>query len=324
MSARIARGGPPQRARTSGRAPVRGGGQQKRKGNAQSQALPDAVRRLSWWVFTFMLLALGVALLLVLRIPQMIGNTVGEAVGEAGFAVKRVEIKGLDHMERLPVYNIALDQPSMAMPLIDLEGTRQRLLKFGWVREARVSRRLPDTLVVDIVERRPAAIWQYNRQLSLIDMDGVVLEPVRLDKMPDLPLVIGPAANQHAAELARLIEAAPQLKPVIAGASWIGGRRWDVRFHSGETLALPEGEQAAKKALAHFARMDQATQLLGRGYPRFDMRIPGKFIVRVSSQPGGAVPSAPQAAPAAPPPPPPAAAPAATRSSPPVDPTTTI
>jgi cell division protein FtsQ len=151
-----------------------------------------------------------------------------------------------------------------------------------------------------------------------------VLEPVKLEAMPDLPLVIGPAANRHAAELSRLVDAAPQLKPIIAGATWIGGRRWDIRFHSGETLALPEGEQAAQKALARFASMDKATQLLGRGYPRFDMRIPGKFIVRVSSQPGGAVPGVgAQPAPAAPPPPPPAA-PAAAGATPAVDPRITI
>jgi cell division protein FtsQ len=252
--------------------------------------LPDAVRALSWWVFVLMLVALAAAAIVAFRVPQMIGVTVGEAIGEAGFSVKRVEIKGLERMARLPVYNVALDQESMAMPLIDLDATRQRLLRFGWVREARVSRRLPDTLVVDIIERRPAAIWQHNQQLTLIDRDGVVLEQVKLEAMPDLPIVIGPAANLHAGELDRLIAAAPQLKPVLAGATWVGGRRWDLRFQSGETLALPEGEQPAQKALVRFARMDRETQLLGRGFFRFDMRIPGKFIVRVSSVPGGTVP----------------------------------
>lgn len=314
MTARIARGSAP-RARPTGRAPARA--KNGRKSAAQSRKLPDTVRRLSWLVFFAVLFALAVAVLAAFRIPQMMGMSVGEAIGEAGFAVRRVEIKGLERMDRLPVYNVALDQQSMAMPLVDLDGTRRRLLEFGWVREARVSRRLPDTLVVDIVERRPAAIWQHNRQLALIDSDGVVLEEVRLDSMPDLPLVIGPAANHHAAELARLVAAAPQLKPIMAGATWIGGRRWDIRFQSGETLALPEGEAAAKKALAHFARMDQATQLLGRGYPRFDMRIPGKFVIRISSQPGSKVPAlAPDAPPAAP-----AAQPPADAG---VDPATTI
>jgi cell division protein FtsQ len=221
----------------------------------------------------------------------MVAGTLGEAAGQAGFSLRHVEIKGATHVPQLEVYNIAFDQPSSAMSLVDLEATRQRLLKFGWVRDARVSRRLPDTLVVDIVERRPAAIWQNDGKLALIDMEGIVLAPVKLEAMPDLPLVIGPEANRHAEDLASLIAAAPRLKPVMAGASWVGGRRWDLRFHSGEVLALPEGEGEARRALGRFAQMDQAKQLLGKGFVRFDMRIPGKFVIRVSDEPGSSVPS---------------------------------
>jgi cell division protein FtsQ len=317
MTARIARGAgasPRSRAKPAGRGKASG-----RKG-AASSAMPEAVRRLSGWILVGVLCAVAVAALLVLRVPQMIGATLGEVAGEAGFTVKHVEIKGAEHISRIDVYNIAFDQPSTAMPLIDLETTRQRLLRFGWVEDARVSRRLPDTLVVDIVERKPAAIWQNEGRLSLIDAEGIVLDKVRLDAMPDLPLLIGPAANHHAADLTRLVAAAPQLKPVMAGASWIGGRRWDLRFQSGEVIALPEGDQAAQQALARFARMDQATQLLGRGFVRFDMRIPGKFIVRVSSEPGSTIPSiAPEKPPAPPPPhvPPP-------KADPDLDPRTTI
>ena len=94
------------------------------------------------------------------------------------------------------------------MPLVNLAATRARLMRFGWIREARVSRRLPDTLVIDILERQPVAIWQNNQQLSLIDADGVVLEPVRIDHMPNLPLVIGPDANRHMAGLGALLQAA--------------------------------------------------------------------------------------------------------------------
>jgi cell division protein FtsQ len=243
-----------------------------------------------------------IALAGALRLPQMVGGTLGESVGEMGFAMKRVEIKGARHIRQLDVYNIAFDQPSNAMPLVDLEATRQRLLRFGWVRDARVSRRLPDTLVVDIVERRPAAIWQHNRKLALIDLDGVVLESVRLNAMPDLPLLIGPAANLRAGELARLTQVAPNLKPAMAGASWVGGRRWDLRFQSGEILALPEGEAAARKALAKFASMDQSVQLLGKGYVRIDMRDPKRMLIRLPGDPGSTVPEiAPDVPPASPP-----------------------
>jgi len=291
VSARIARGSSAPRSRAKPAAKSRGNSR-KGKSSGMLGTLPlqgDMVRRVSWWIFIGMIVALGLAVASALRVPDMIG----EAVGEAGFAVKRVEIKGANRVPRVQIYNVAFDQPSVAMPLVDLDYTRERLLRFGWVKEARVSRRLPDTLVVDIVERRPAAIWQHNRRLALIDAEGVVLEPVKLDAMPDLPLVIGPAANQHADELARLTDAAPSLKPMMAGATWVGGRRWDLRFQSGEVLALPEGEESAKRALTRFARMDQSGQLLGRGFVRFDMRVPGKFIVRVSREPGSTVPAAP-------------------------------
>ncbi|MEA3009326.1 MAG: cell division protein FtsQ [Sphingomonadales bacterium] len=297
MSKAISRG---SQSRGKAKAPARGKGQRGRA-VPPARALPEAVRRLSWWIFLGMMIALAGALLWALRIPQMIGGTMGESVGEMGFAMKQVDLKGAVHVRKLDVYNIAYDQPSTAMPLVDLEGTRQRLLRFGWVRDARVSRRLPDTLVVDIVERRPAAIWQYNQKLALIDMDGVVLEAVRLDAMPDLPLLIGPAANLHAAELARLTQAAPNLRPAMAGATWIGGRRWDLRFQSGEVLLLPEGEAAARKALTKFASMDQSVQLLGKGYVRIDMRDPRRMLIRLSSEPGSTVPEIAPEAPPAPP-----------------------
>ena len=251
---------------------------------------PGTGRRVAGWLLAGMAVAGLVAAIVGLRLPQLAGVALGEAIGETGFAMRRVEIKGAQRVSRLDIYNVAFDQPSMAMPLVNLEATRSRLLAFGWIKEARVHRRLPDTLVIDIVERVPAAIWQHEGALNLIDAEGIVLEPVRIEAMPELPLVIGAGANRHLGQLDALLRDAPHLRPQVAGARWIGGRRWDVRFQTGEVLALPEGEAAANRALRSFARMDQQTQLLGRGFVRFDMRIPGRFIVRVSREPGTSVP----------------------------------
>ncbi|HKT14718.1 MAG TPA: cell division protein FtsQ/DivIB [Allosphingosinicella sp.] len=295
MSARIARGSA-TRSKSRSRAPARGRpGRRPQPPALDTLPLPaETVRRVSGWLISAMFLAFALAVLVAFRVPQMAGIAIGEAIGRGGFTVHTIEPKGLNRLKPMEVYRIASHQMGRPMPLIDLEGTRQQLLRFGWVKDARVSRRFPDTLVVDIVERTPAAIWQHNRQLMLIDPEGVVLEPVDLAAMPDLPLVIGPAANQHAAELSRLIAAAPELRPIMEGATWVGGRRWDIRFHSGELLALPEGEDKAARALARFAEMDRRTQLLGRGLVRFDMRIPGKMIVRVSREPGSIVSELPE------------------------------
>jgi cell division protein FtsQ len=228
--------------------------------------------------------AVAALLLWMLGVPAMIGEAAAGLTARAGFEVKRVELRGVRNMDRLTVYAIAFDQHSMAMPAVDLEQVRAQLMRYGWIADARVSRRLPDTLVVDIVERVPAAVWQHQGRLKLIDRDGVVLADVSARALPDLPLLIGANANRHTADLARLMEKAPALKPVLAGATWIGERRWDLRFQSGETLALPEGEAAATRALVKFARMDADRRLLGRGFVRFDMRDPKRFVARVGRQ----------------------------------------
>jgi cell division protein FtsQ len=217
-------------------------------------------------------------------------------VGRAGFTVSGYQIAGINHMNRALVDEVVSDELDRAadeagaakapQPLVDVGAIRSRLLQFGWVKDARVSRRLPDTLVIDIVERTPAALWQNKGQLALIDREGVVLDRVPITKMPDLPLLIGPGANRHSKQLDALMSSVPTLKPQLASATWVGNRRWDLNFQSGETIALPEGQQAAQASLQKFAKLDRSSGMLGRGLVRIDLRIPGKMIVRLPRTPG--------------------------------------
>ena len=281
----VRRGG--GRAR-SGRTPARG-----TKGLAR--ALPPPQRSatgLARGAFLLFLLATATIALVALDIPATAARAAGTAAGQAGFAVDGYQIVGLKQMDRALVDEVVTAELSRAAEasagggkppqlLVDVDAIRANLLRYGWVEDARVSRRLPDQLVVDIVERRPAALWQNRQQLSLIDADGVVLAPVPVDRMPDLPLLIGPGANRQATALGRLLASAPTLKPQVDSATWIGQRRWNLAFTSGETLMLPEGTDTAAKALERFAKEDRRVGLLARGYRRFDLRVPGRMAVQL-------------------------------------------
>jgi cell division protein FtsQ len=247
-------------------------------------------------VFGGFVLAIAAVVLFALDIPAKAERAAGTAIGRAGFIVRGYQIAGLRHMNRAVVDEVVTDELRRATEasgtdkapeaLVDVSAIRGRLLRFGWVKDARVSRRLPDSLVIDIVERTPSALWQNQGQLALIDNEGVMLDRVAVDKMPDLPLLIGPGANGEAEELGRLMNAVPTLKPQLASATWVGGRRWDLNFQSGETVALPEGETAAKTVLVKFAKLDKSAGLLGRGILRFDLRNPGQMTVRLPRAPG--------------------------------------
>lgn len=279
MSRSVARGTPQRRPAVRRRPP------KKSLGDRLIAALPLSEAGLKRAV-TWSILGAGAAITLTAAtwfgVPAAIGTAVADTAGQAGLRVEQVDITGIKRMNRETVYAVALEEQPKAMLRVDLELIRQRLLAYGWIADAYVSRRLPDRLLIHIVEREPAAIWQNGGSLTLIDAKGVPLEPVDRNRMPDLPLVIGPGADRQEAAYQRLLAAAPALKPRVKAATWVGNRRWDLTFDTGETLALPQ--EGAAAALVKFAELDGARALLGKGWLRFDMRDPAKLVAR---KPGG-------------------------------------
>ncbi|MFC4291781.1 cell division protein FtsQ/DivIB [Sphingorhabdus arenilitoris] len=238
------------------------------------------IQRIFNWI------AIGTFLVILFFVARYFGlgaivhNQYAELAAKAGFVVTRVETSGMERVDQLKVYDIVLAEKDRAMPLVDLEKIRSDLMQYGWIKDVRVSRRLPDTLVVEIIERKPAAIWNQGGKQTLIDEAGVVLQNVPVGSVGGLMILNGENANKQAVMLAELLDEAPSLKPQIVAASWIGNRRWDLTFKTGETVALPEGEKPATKALIDFARMDGVSRLLGQDMIYFDLRDPDRAYIR--------------------------------------------
>ena len=230
-------------------------------------------------VFGAFMLAIALVVLLALDIPAKAERSAAAAVGHAGFTVSGYQIVGIVHMDRSAVDDVVTDELRRAadaagtdkapQALIDVGSIRNRLLRFGWVKDARVLRRLPDTLVIDIVERKPAALWQSQGQLALIDAEGVVLDRVPVNRMPDLPLLIGAGANAQEEQLSKLMAGVPDAE-AAARVRDVGrrpplGSQLPVRRNG---LASRRETKRREVALYKFARMDKQNGLLGRGIVR--------------------------------------------------------
>jgi cell division protein FtsQ len=240
----------------------------------------EDIQRVFTWAFIAGLAVLALAAAQYLGWTNAAYQQYAQLAARAGFQVQRVEVTGMERVDQLKVYELVLAEKDRAMPLVDIDKVRADLLEYGWIKEARVSRRLPDTLAVEIIERKPAAVWQRDGKYSLIDAEGTVLQNVGAGEAGELPVLNGTDANDHAVALNELLDKASALKAQVVGASWVGNRRWDLRFKSGETLALPEGEKAAAEALLNFARMDGIHRLLGRDLIHFDLRDPDRAYFR--------------------------------------------
>jgi cell division protein FtsQ len=212
------------------------------------------------------------------------GAEAARIAADAGFRVRHVRVTGTERMNQMTVYERALAQKDQPMPLLDLEALRAELLALPWVKDARVSRQLPDTLRIDIVERKEHAVLAKPDHLVLIDAEGHALEPISLAKAKGKLVISGPGARRMVGELDGLLDAAPALKPQVAAAEWVGNRRWNLTFKTGQLLALPEGDRAPA-ALVRFARLDGANRLLGGRVAAVDMRVEGQAAFRCKDGP---------------------------------------
>jgi cell division protein FtsQ len=227
--------------------------------------------------------AVGIAFVIanLAGVPAMAKAQVAVLASDAGFEVKHVRVTGTSRMDEQQIYARALAQKDRPMPTVELEALREELRELPWVKDARVSIQLPATLVVDIVERQPHAVLEKPNRMMLIDAEGVELEPIAKDKIGDKMVISGPGSNMQVAPLETLLAAAPALGPQIDAAEWVGNRRWNLSFKSGQVLALPEGAEASATALVKFARMDGQNRLIGGQVATFDMRSPPRIYMRV-------------------------------------------
>lgn len=213
-------------------------------------------------------------------VPALAQSQIAALASDAGFQVRRVEVRGVQHLNELKVYERALAERDRAMPLVDVGALRDELTRLSWVEDARVSRQLPDTLVIDIVERKAHAVLRKADKLVLIDATGHELEPVSPERARGKLIVSGPGAAQQVVALSSLLDAAPALKAQVREAEWVGNRRWNLTFGTGQVLALPEGDKLASGALVAFARLDGVNRLLGGRVVAFDMRAPDRIYMR--------------------------------------------
>ena len=202
-------------------------------------------------------------------------------LGKVGFRLQHVRLEGVSDGAAADVYAAAALPRNAPILGVDLEALRQRVQAVGWVKDARVVRLLPDTLVISAHERPRLAVWQLNGRAMVIDADGKPIPEADAARFPELPLVVGEGAATAAGAILPQITSRPRLAQRIDALVRVDGRRWDLRLKDGGIVQLPaSGEDAALLALD---TLDGRARLLELGFARVDLRDPDAVLVRPRS-----------------------------------------
>jgi cell division protein FtsQ len=241
----------------------------------------EQLQRIFLWLIIILALAAAWFIANISGATAMVQAQISQSAANAGFEVRHVRVSGVERMNEDRVYERVVSQRNEPMPDVDVVAIREELLELPWVKDARVSRQLPGTLAIDIVEREPHAVLQKPDHLVLVDVDGNELEPIRRTAIGERLVISGPGAVRQVRQLDDLLEAAPAIRPQVRAAEWIGNRRWNLTFKTNQLLALPQGDDEAATALVSFARLDGQNRLIGGEVTTFDMRAPPRIYMRI-------------------------------------------
>jgi cell division protein FtsQ len=199
------------------------------------------------------------------------------ATAAAGFRVNQILVTGRAHVAPAVLMahlGVRQGEPIFAVPI---DAAQKSLMEISWVKEASVTRRLPDAIIVDLTERAPAALWQYQNDISVIAQDGRVLSPEGKGAFQSLPLVVGENAPEDLPELLALLHAEPLVAQQLVSAVRIGQRRWDLHLKNDITVKLPEKDP--ELALSALVRSADNDGLLKKDIVSIDLRTPGEMVV---------------------------------------------
>lgn len=212
------------------------------------------------------------------RLVAAIGSGIDNRFGAAGFRLKTIQVQGASTLASADIVKAAQIYENQPMLGLDLKMLKARVEAVGWVKEARIVRLLPDTLVVAVVERRQLAVWQHDGRQMVIDEHGQPIPEADPARFPKLPLVVGEGGAEHAPEILPVIAQRPKLMGQMDALVRVDDRRWDVRMKDGSLIQLPA--DGVENALMQLEHLDQRSRILDLGFDRIDLRNPDVVAVR--------------------------------------------
>lgn len=122
------------------------------------------------------------------------------------FAIEQVQVEGSRRFGDAQILTMAGVQRGDNLFALDLEAAERALTNNPWIVAAHLTRRIPDTLEIQVEEHAAAALAAIDGALYLVTQDGTPIKPVAEGDETDYPVVTGVGAEALRADRDRALE----------------------------------------------------------------------------------------------------------------------
>ena len=163
--------------------------------------------------------------------------------------IKINNLKNLDKNELLVYVNKYKEKSIFLIPLKEIVNN---INKLNWIKNVKITSNYKDTLYFYLEEEEPAGVYVNNNQNILFSKSLVILEIIKNEnKYINLVKFYGKNSLYNSNDILFLLDT--NYLSNIESATYIGNRRWDIKFKNSLILKLPEYD--IKKALENYKKM---------------------------------------------------------------------
>ena len=199
---------------------------------------------------------------------------------ERGLTVRHLKVKGRQNVATetlMALINIRYGDPIL---FFDPDTVQKQLEAVDWIKQARVERHLPDTILITLNERTPQFLYQENNQLRPMDANGYLLPVDAVDRYRTLPILIGSRTPDDIRQARDIIRNHPDLLKDLKAMVRIANRRWDITLAGDLRIKLPEKDH--NLALSRLQKIQAETNILNKDLAMIDLRMDDRLIIRPS------------------------------------------
>ncbi len=193
-----------------------------------------------------------------------------------GFVVKRVDVMGEGRLRESEVRaTLGVSEGAFLFDL-DTRSAQARIESLSWVDHAVVRRLWPDRVIVQIVERRPYALWQNKGHIKVVDRAGRPIDAADYTRFYDLPLFVGKDANKTAFKFYTHLQSFPEISGRTDAIIRVNANQWDLKMDAGAVwVKIPDGE--ITQTLAKLNALQKNYKILDREISKIDLRIKSRI-----------------------------------------------
>jgi cell division protein FtsQ len=233
------------------------------------------------WLVSKILLMIFLYFLIFTKHPaslkEFLWETLYEYTSIMGANLDTVIIRGNKNLENNEVIECLDADVGTPVLSLDLKKIHSKLEGLKWVDHVSVRRSFPKTMEINIAEKEPIAIWQNDRRLSLIDIDGNIIVSDKIENFVNLLHVVGGNANIHAYSLKEELAKEKGILENVTAAVRFGDRRWNLILRQNITIKMPE--KGFAEALQYVAKLNKKGKLFDQNYKMLDLRNAEKYFI---------------------------------------------